>query len=813
MYVTAPSIQQYFVDKDTGLPLSGGYIYFYHDNNRTVPKTVYTLSGNEANYTYTELPNPLVLSSAGIPVDASGNPIVIYWYPYDVLGNVDLYYIRVVSSTNVPQQTVQAWPSSVIGSGGGGGFDDSSFSNYIPNGQFLAHTNPPNSELVAGYNIIAQGGFYVNLPDDVTSDNTLNFSVEGYNPNIAQSPRYLCNFTCNSPNPAEAFKKFGVRWRDVNKFSEEDTTLVEPKYTFAFYAGSNVTIPINIQIYRNFGTDGSVTDPINIASAVISTSGMFINVSFNFPSNAGYNVDTVNNDDFIAIEILFPTSIPFQCVLTDFIMSQTVTTYDSFPIQTNADMLSRGVAGWMETPDGNGMDLYLPPILTKEGMIFDTSQIGTAGMSYIPIDSPTSTNPIPQHNMMPADGQTYLFSDYASNGIPFRRLGNVLTNFVERTYNRTIPLFGTGDNYITAIYPFSDVDTNLGRISYNSPGTGSILAADGMNTNIVFEPMYIYDGSTTGTADLGFFASNCGIADSIIFNLKSGNAINQPDAGTSGFTVQLIDGLTDYFSFQGHNCASLVTCVPGAALAGGVGKFVSVSNTTDDYYIWFNVDGGNTDPMQPGRIGIQVNIQNNYTAQDVADALREALLGLNSTSFVTPDVDPGMPGGIQPGSWFTFSANPSALRNFYAWFSVDGSGTEPTIPGAIGIEVDLASTDNSNETRDKIIIKLNTYQFAAPLSDGLFFRAADPNGIWDADNIYRTSGVPGIGGANAGTFEYSQFLSHFHIQDNPTLYAGPYGSALNGGNTAGQNVNRNTEASGGSETRPVNTYVYPFIRY
>src|SRR2546428_10063801 len=114
-YIPLYQLQSYFVDKTTGEPLSGGKVYFYSDVNRTVPKTVYELSSTTGTYTYVPLPNPVILSAWGTPVDNNGNDIVIYAFPFDSLGNSELYYVVVQDSLGRPQFTREAVPNSGSG--------------------------------------------------------------------------------------------------------------------------------------------------------------------------------------------------------------------------------------------------------------------------------------------------------------------------------------------------------------------------------------------------------------------------------------------------------------------------------------------------------------------------------------------------------------------------------------------------------------------------------------------------------------------------------------------------------------------------
>src|SRR6185295_8261684 len=83
-FVQVPPLQDYFVNKDTGTPLSGGIVTFYEDANHTVLKPVYQLTVTPLNtYQYNVLPNPMQLSSVGTFIAEDGSDIVPYFFPYD----------------------------------------------------------------------------------------------------------------------------------------------------------------------------------------------------------------------------------------------------------------------------------------------------------------------------------------------------------------------------------------------------------------------------------------------------------------------------------------------------------------------------------------------------------------------------------------------------------------------------------------------------------------------------------------------------------------------------------------------------------
>ncbi len=162
-YVTTVSLDEYFVNKDTGLPLANGRIYFYEDANRNVPKLVYTLVDNPPGYNppnYTPLPNPITLSTVGTVADNNGNNVPIYYFPYDAAGNLQLYYIVVTDQFGTVQETRHAWPNVSIVDNPGQSAE--TYENAIKNPQFSQVLFLPNNPLTIT-NSAGAGSFSYNL--------------------------------------------------------------------------------------------------------------------------------------------------------------------------------------------------------------------------------------------------------------------------------------------------------------------------------------------------------------------------------------------------------------------------------------------------------------------------------------------------------------------------------------------------------------------------------------------------------------------------------------------------------------------------
>lgn len=801
-YVATLDLQEYLVDKTSGLPLAGGLVYFYRDAARTELKPVYELTGNPPDYTFSPLPNPVILSAVGTFQDNAGNDIIPYYYPYilneDGATIPDLYFVAVFDQYGNPQFTRQAWPPNV---------DESpsteeigNIPNFIPNGQFLVHnTIEPNGLLGGGSTPIAQGGWTVELPDSVLSTNTASFeAIPDYTLNPPASPPFKFTFSCIVPNSSDAFKDIQIKFNNVNNFASDTI-----EYSFGFWIQSNAAnTTITVDVVKYFGVGGSVFTPVTIGTVEVTAQSQFISISgFVFGDNSGYTFGT--GDTYIGLQLAFSTSQAFSVSLTDSVLTQGNIDITDYPVQTNADTVTRSIFGWTDIPNYSGFDLYLPAILTAKGMIWDYSQVGDVGTNLFIVPNPNSTSPVPQHNKMPTNGDTYLFSGFSANGIPYARLGEQL---VLNSPVPNVPLYGTGLDFVTA-YINEGINTEL-KIVVNSSGSPISGARDG-NTGWGFFIDVTYNNVSTGSNSLGYTAYS-NVPNTLLavgdfytpFSALNGNTsgfifVTNPPTGTIDTSIVA----QQFYSFS-------VLTTPGSALVNisAPGKYWSFSNSTTNYYMWFFTGNGETDPAIGGRVGIKVTVDPSFTAQDVANIIREAMNAYQITTVVPS----GLPLG---GQYWLFSANPSAPQNYYVWYVVAGVGIDPMVPSAIGIPVSLVGTEDISEIVLATQIAINTYQYASPNFDGMFLRMADFNGIWDLDVAQRWSMLSGLSGANVGTFEFQQLLTHEHAFGEAIPYYQLPNDIGGGGNFALAFSIYQTQNTGGSETRPVNAYVCGYVRY
>jgi hypothetical protein len=742
-YVIAPNPEQYYVDKTTGLPLAGGKVYFYSDVNRATPKPVYTLSGSPPNYSYVELPNPSILSAVGTFQDENGNNVIPYYYPYDVDGNVELYYIEVYSSDDVLQFTREAWPNIVqtapLSS-------DESLFNFIPNGQFLAHNNIPANPLTgldAGkitqpVTDIAQGGWTFDRPNTSTASDFVNyFGYFEYVPNPTASPRFAVVVECLGANPGDAYKDLRIKFNDVNKFASDTQ-----EYTFSFTAATfnSGDFTVVLDLIKNFGTGGSPspTTITQLTTFNINDTFTIYQFSFVFGTNSGDEVGT-NNDDYLQLAISFPTNISFGFIATDFILTKGNVVIAEFPPTTDKDFMARTLV--LPTPDPNGFDLGLPLITTKDGLGYDRSSVGKV-FSTVYSEA--------QFGELLADGSQYLTQGYSNDGIPYRRLQGVL-------YDQFIsaPLFGTGINFATANPYISSSSTSHMFLITNKAGlqTNSTDGASGTGFTIATV--------VTGQSSIGFKSYTYSFQDAKIWAINTSPGVTGTvDEGTTSMSVVASQDQSDGSRYAFTDNQIEIVSIQ-AFTVPTQGEYMNIATPSNQYYAWFTFDG--TGDPAPGGIGLRIILDASMTDSDVTYLMTAAFNGFQVTTIQC------IPGNsIGNSTYWQFWANGQA---YYVWYNLNNTGTDPA-PGGIGIEVSYTIADDAESIRDKTITAINSTYFAVPDLRGLVLKGWDHGAGIDLNVSARYANNPNLRfleSDNLGTLQQDYLLGHTH---GFTEYAG-----------------------------------------
>lgn len=798
-FICSSDVDSYFVDKTTGGPLSGGKVYFYEDENRTVLKSVYQLTGSPPNYSFTALPNPIDLSAVGT-YNYLNNNIAVYYFPYQGTpdnsdGTLQLYYITVEDSNGLEQLVREAWPPNI--SEGRTPVINEGSRNFIPNGQFLTHTqivgtSTPPVISVGGVDIqyIAQGGWSFRRTTGGASIFNNSFtSLTGAVSGLNDFPRNAFNFICSSFSGTDQIRDFCIEWEDTNKFSA-GIPEGSQSYTYLLAAESldSNSYTFDVRLIRNFGTGGTPSSPTDesIGAIVITPSYNYFNINIASIPEAIGSYGT-NGDDYILIALRGPNS-SFAVQFTDLGFFSGTQQLSVYPTQTDGDMITRSIFGWADIPKYDASTLYLPAILTPKGVQWDYSQIGKyEDWAYI-WDYDTHGAVCPDTNVILCNGSAYFTDDYSLLGIPFSRLRDKIVDQLTG-----IPLYGTGYDYVTS---YIATGTSSFNIITNIAGPQSATADGSISTGFAISTLF------TGNVSYQINSNIYKNGTIITYDLSTG-AVTAANSGTSGFVVnQIINSPSTHAQFE-----VTVSSLPSA---GSYFTFSSIGG--GNFYVWFTVDGVGADPA-PGGIGILVPVLSSTSVGEATLFICTAMAGSQSSKISC--IDASLMTG---GAYFTFHCN----GDLYAvWYMIAGVGSAPAIAGRT-IKVTLNGTETADQVASTTVSAINRLKFAVPDAKAVFKRSLNIGQLSipdddDQESRFSISNDLTDSAHHLGSYQYGQIIEHLHTYDKTTSITSISGSDYSIIRRAGADqpnfTTTNTSDYGGVEVRPFNLYVNTVIRY
>jgi hypothetical protein len=328
LLIAAPILQDYFVDKTTGAPLSGGIVTMYQDNSRTTLKNWYYQSGSPGAYTYIPLPNPLTLSDVGTIEDANGNDVIPFFYPYSELDNTTKqpYYVTVYSSDGILQFTRQNFP---FNPGTQTGNVNATNENLIANNEFWRNIGSLNAITLTNsftlnggtlyYSTIAPSqhdGFtdqsdiqFIKDVNGATDTLTFNKFVGNFSDQVIPddiTPEYYLNINCSGAGSET------VKYIQAPIQLHVDSLSGVLNCTAVIDAMAVTGNPsITLKLFQFLGTGVTSSAAATLETIVLSNDWAKYTVTFTMPTAQGLTLGN-GGDDALYLQIGLPVASTFN---------------------------------------------------------------------------------------------------------------------------------------------------------------------------------------------------------------------------------------------------------------------------------------------------------------------------------------------------------------------------------------------------------------------------------------------------------------------------------------------------------------------
>jgi hypothetical protein len=790
-YVPLNYLETYFVDKDTGAPLAGGLVYFYNDVNPTTLQPVFQLTGTPPDYSYIELPNPVILSATGCFQDASGNDIVPYARIYDEDGKFQLYHIEVYSNDGDGNPAVMQWTRDGIPNEGQRITPEGEdVVNYITNGQFKVHYDlPNNSAISAADTILAPGLWHFERSSGSTASDIITFPRFGQGlATPAGFPRYACRIQCTNVHAGDTAKKLIYSFRDVNKFASD---VEEMNFSFSAQTNNASNLVVTIELLKFYGVGGDPLEVITLQQTLeIGSSYQTFNIPFKFGTNIGKNFGE-NDDDAVGIAISFPPTSIFDASFTNFALTDGNSPITYYPTTLEQDTYAGALLNWTQANPSKNYDakttthftlytkynIWLPLTMGQHGLMFNDADVGKIFNCMYET---------PRPGELECNGQVLDPDASDAYGCPYKRLWWKLYNY---TYN--LPMWGTGLSYFYLRQP-DLLSTSNHLIVTNNTGLAATTPTDGtIATGFTFDK--ISDGS-----DVYAFNSSIGGDGTIHVSLTQPGAANgAPDNGTSPFLI------TEYPSEHPDIYTSYT--IDASSNSGLAGEYFGISSHDTSYYVWFKEDGVGVDPA-PGGTGIEVDLLSTYSSDEREQIIKDTLAGNTMYGITTIAAS-----AMTAGAWFNWHSGTG--QHICVWYEIGGVGTDPNISGARSVKVILEGSENAGDVAFATLLAVNGSNFAIPDLRGLYMRWRQ-NGSphnFDPDVGTRTGWWRNFAGDRVGSYQPDAILAHKHLVYYISGAVG--GSTGNTVNSPGSPGTVDSQTVGSSQTNVRNVYVMPVIKY
>lgn len=307
LYIPFFDLETVFLDKTTGLPLSGGTVTFYQDTQRATLKPIFQLTGNAPDYSFIQLSNPMTLSISGTFVDDNGFPVVPYGYPFDTEGAEERYYVKVESSEGVLQLEREDVPfviESAIPPE-----ERTNTENELSNPQFVEVL----FDSINGENYAVTGNATTTVAPDweIISNGTGSITLNRIDLTALTTP--------TNPPFALEINADSTLGTDVTL---RQTLPQSPRLIAGGYASvtfiASVTGPSAITLVANYVRSGGSPTTIQVLSSSVTSNGLFQVIAGNVLIGPTQNSDPGSTGS-VSIDIVIPTARAVQISSIQFV--------------------------------------------------------------------------------------------------------------------------------------------------------------------------------------------------------------------------------------------------------------------------------------------------------------------------------------------------------------------------------------------------------------------------------------------------------------------------------------------------------------
>ena len=522
-FIPAFSIADVLLDKDTGAPLSGGLVYFEQDDQRGTLKPIYQITGTSPNYNYTQLPNPMTLSSIGTFQDSMANPVVPYFFPYDSEFNPEYYYVRVTSSEDVPQFDREAVPYIPSTS-------DSTVANVLAN----EISNPQFAEVLFDTTTASSYTYSVNAVTDheidiapdwvmiISASAAGTLTLSQLTPtgslNILSNPGTILNVS------SSGLSKLQLRQRLYGSPNLWGQTYLAASFVAKTYSGTSSTIDM---YYSQ--SNGTVVNEL-LVSGDLPSSGDYTA----FPGNALIPVsDSSENYPDSYIDIYFALPLSIEIDITSIMVASTGTTsieditYDQSSLSRQIDNLYH--YAYPIVPIGTVIDFagFIVPdhYYLCDGSAKDRISNYLLFKTLTTTETVTLTNTVTTFTVVSA-ADYHIGMAIEGTGIP---ASTTISNIVGTTITMSAAATASASSTVTFFaYGAGDGSTTFNMpnlLGFTTAGANGTLFGSGLN-GVGYQ-----DGSATSNALL---AHTHGIGSPLVNFVGTGSGGSGPFAGSAG---------------------------------------------------------------------------------------------------------------------------------------------------------------------------------------------------------------------------------------------------------------------------------------